>query len=467
MRAGQLRAEAGPAQAVDRLPVQPLGGLGVAEEGPDAVSRANWAMRAARVYQDSASHSSCATIRLAPARRAKPAVGFEIGAGVQRKNQLDGPGHGRGRSCVSRRQPQRERVEQDVRYSRRTGGGRRGARGLGGRPHAAGKAQVTSPHRDGERLQVGLARQGGIELFQAPGRAEQQPGPVAAAPLLPRDLAAQALHLGGPQRVRRSGLHRNQQPQCRIQRARGVLGARGREQPLRPANGFGCQQRRTFEKGSRRGQAAARLRPAGRALKLPGHVLVGPGRGLRPVPGPAVRIVPRVGDLGQRPVHVLPLEKRRRPVDRRAHKRMTECHPGAELDQPGLGRRHRRLSPDPQQPGGPPHQPRSPAGSAAATSSSRRLWSGSARTRRRKLSSTRPETGAAPANPNPPASSAGVNPLGSSSRAKGFPRVSATIRSRTRASSGPVSTESSSARASSSRRPSITSSGSPARWPDG
>ena len=37
---------------------------------------------------------------------------------------------------------------------------------------------------------------------------------------------------------------------------------------------------------------------------------------------------------------------------------MTECHPGAELDQPGLGRRRRRLGTYPQQPGGPPHQAR-------------------------------------------------------------------------------------------------------------
>ena len=37
---------------------------------------------------------------------------------------------------------------------------------------------------------------------------------------------------------------------------------------------------------------------------------------------------------------------------------MTECHPGAELDQPGLGRRRRRLGAYLQHPGGPPHQAR-------------------------------------------------------------------------------------------------------------
>ena len=70
-----------------------------------------------------------------------------------------------------------------------------------------------------------------------------------------------------------------------------------------------------------------------------------------------------------------------------------------------------------------------------------------------------PASGTAPGSPNPPASSAGVSPRGSSSRASGLPRVSATIWSRTRVSSGPGSTESSSARASASRSPPTASSG--------
>ena len=104
----------------------------------------------------------------------------------------------------------------------------------------------------------------------------------------------------------------------------------------------------------------------------------------------------------------------------------------------------------------------SPDGSAAASCSSRRAWGGSASICRRKLSSIRPDSGRAPGSPNPPASCAGVSPRGSSSNASGLPRVSATIWSRTRASSGPASTESSSARASPSASPSTASSGSPA-----
>ena len=71
----------------------------------------------------------------------------------------------------------------------------------------------------------------------------------------------------------------------------------------------------------------------------------------------------------------------------------------------------------------PPATPatRSPDGSAAASSSSRRVCSGRASSCRGKLSSIRPVSGAAPGSPNPPASSAGLSPRGSSSSASGLP----------------------------------------------
>jgi len=67
----------------------------------------------------------------------------------------------------------------------------------------------------------------------------------------------------------------------------------------------------------------------------------------------------------------------------------------------------------------------------------------------------------APGSANPPASSAGVKARGSSRSARGFPRVSAMIVSRTRSSRGPGIAESSNTPASSSPTPSRTSSGSP------
>ena len=103
----------------------------------------------------------------------------------------------------------------------------------------------------------------------------------------------------------------------------------------------------------------------------------------------------------------------------------------------------------------------SPTGSAAATSNSRRVLPGSGASRRLKLSSIRPCSAGASGNPNPPANSAADNPRGNSNNANGLPRASATIRSRTRSSNGHHIAELSTARASSSPSPSISSSGNP------
>ena len=240
----------------------------------------------------------------------------------------------------------------------RFGTGGRGARGLGRRHHAAGAAQVAGPDRGPERLQVRVAGQAGVERLQAPGRAEQQPSSVAGASLHQRDQSAQVLHLGSRQRVERPSLDRDQQSQCRVKRAGGALGPGGREQAPGTASGSGRQHRRALQERGRRGQASARLRAAGRALELGGDVLVGPGRGLGPVPGAAVGIDLRIGDLRQGAVDVLPLLQRRRPVGRRAHQRMPEPHAGAEFQQAGLGCRRRRLRGDPEPLGCPPHQHR-------------------------------------------------------------------------------------------------------------
>jgi hypothetical protein len=58
------------------------------------------------------------------------------------------------------------------------------------------------------------------------------------------------------------------------------------------------------------------------------------------VPRTAVGIKRGIGRLRQRAVDQLALWQGRRAVDRRAHQRMAEAHPGAQLDQSGaLGRR--------------------------------------------------------------------------------------------------------------------------------
>ena len=133
------------------------------------------------------------------------------------ENHLERPGQRRGGRRVSLRHPQRDRVEQDVDRTRRHGTGRCGARGLGRLPHA-GTGQVAGPDRGHQGVQMRRAGQVGVDRLEAPGRAEQQPIRVAAAPLFKGDLPAQALHLRGLQRIQRAGLDRDQQPQRRIQR---------------------------------------------------------------------------------------------------------------------------------------------------------------------------------------------------------------------------------------------------------
>ena len=234
----------------------------------------------------------------------------------------------------------------------------RGARGFGGLQHAAGILVAARPQRGPDRLQVGLARQVGIERLEASGRVEEQRSGVADASLVKRDLSAQAIDLGGPQGVKRAGLDRDEQAQSRVGRAGVALRRGGGEQPLGAASGFGCQDRRALKECRRRCQAPAALRASGRALELGGDVLVGPGRGLGAVPGATIGIDFRIGRRRQGAVQLLSLMNRRRPVGRRAHQWMTEPHPRAELEQAGLDRRRCRLNLDSELLGCSPHEQR-------------------------------------------------------------------------------------------------------------
>ena len=209
---------------------------------------------------------------------------------------------------------------------------------------------------------------------------------------------------------------------------------------------------------------ATRLRALGRALQLGGEILVGAERGLRAVPRSAIRVCLRIGRLRQRDGGP--------PACRQAARR--DRSPSARAgDETGPAPRARSSRPPP--PAQPLRRPvptspaarissaGSPAGSAAARSKNRCVCFGIARTRPRKLCSRRAESGCVELTRNPPASSAADSPRGSSSNAKGLPRVSATIRSITRSSTRPAIAEPSTPRASSSFRPSTMSSGSPAK----
>ena len=227
------------------------------------------------------------------------------------------------------------------------------------------------------------------------------------------------------------------------------------------------QPRGSLEERGRGRQAAAGLRPPGRAFQLGGHLLVGLGRRVGPMPGPAVRIDVGIGRLGQGAMRLPPIVRRRPPGRPPSAPADGGTAPGRRASiSPGLGRGRRRVDVDrrvaarPPATAAPGRRPARPPPPAAAAGSS--PGSGSSAAAEARPRSGPPAAGAS-GSPKPPASSAGVSPRGSSSSASGLPRVSATIRSRTRSSSGPVGpTMPASARASASTSPLTSSSGRPA-----
>jgi hypothetical protein len=153
--------------------------------------------------------------------------------------------------------------------------------------------------------------------------------------------------------------------------------------------------------------------------------------GVRAVPG-AVWIKVWISHLGEGAMYVLTIQKRRRSVSRGAHERMTKSDPSAELDQPRCLGHRGALVPDAEPTHGAPQQ----RVVAARLGRGReehppRLDRKRGSSRRRRPSSMRLASGIVSVSPNPNANSAGESPRGSSSNAKGLPRVSATIRSRT------------------------------------
>ena len=223
--------------------------------------------------------------------------------------------------------------------------------------------------------------------------------------------------------------------------------------PARRAGSPG-QQRRALQERGRRGYAAPSLRPARRPFELGGHLLIRDQA--RPAPDGRPADPDRATARSPRPApRAVAAARPAAPTGRR---------PNGPADAgPAPGRRTRpepvstagraRPDTDAQPVGGLPRSARSPDGSAAASCSSRRVWAG-------RASSWRREAILDPAGQRPdgwqaePARQLGRDQLpGSSSSASGFPRVSATIRSRTRASSGPARADSSSARAWSSCSP--------------
>ena len=312
--------------------------------------------------------------------------------------------------------------------------------GLGGLADARLVAEATGEHRRRHRLEMGLASHRGVERFEAPGGIEQQRRSVAAARAGERDLRAQPLQPRALKLVERGELGGRQQLERRV-RCRSVeLRLRGGQGPPAPLRRIGRQLRRALP-----GTPQPRPRPHGRCARSAERsnsaatASSDTHRRVSAMPRPTIGIGIRIGRLGQRPMRVSPLGRGRRPVDRGSHQWMPEADTGSDLDQLRVfGRGERARSRCRAARAARQTSVASPIGSAAASSSSRCV---AARQLTGALAVAAPRGGAARSvaarSPKPPASSAALMPRGRSSRASGLPRVSATMRSRTRSSSRP------------------------------
>ena len=233
----------------------------------------------------------------------------------------------------------------------------------------------------------------------------------------------------------------------------------------RPAPGaaprrIGRQLRGPLQERRRRGDATPRRGPVGRSLQFVGDGVVGAERGVGAVPCAPIGIGLRVGRLGERAVDLAAVvhdpRRGRRPSASAGGGSAPGCR-SRSVPRPRRARRRRveipscvaaRIS-----------SALSPTGSAAAASSSRWVVHREATDPPQEalLDVARPAARAGAAEP----ALVAAGSRGSSSSARGLPRASATIRSRTRSSRRPRMTESSSARASPSDRPRIANSGKP------
>ena len=254
------------------------------------------------------------------------------------------------------RAPARQAVEHEVDRSRRRGRRRRGPGRLRGLESTGVRVEAAGVHGGSECLEVGLARQRGVERLEPFGGLDEQCGSVAAAREDEREMRAQQLQPRSLKLVERGQLGGRQERLGGLATPGGQLGLRGGERaspsPCRVRGQLGC----SLEEGGRGGDAAPALGAVGRALQLVGDRLVETGGCVCAMPCAAIRIYLGVGRLRQRAMHLLAFGHGCRPVDRRAHEWMAKAHPGPERDQLcRLGRRD-GVGPDPESLGRPPQQ---------------------------------------------------------------------------------------------------------------
>ena len=239
----------------------------------------------------------------------------------------------RSRRSISTRQPSSSR---SVGRGGRAGGRRRGP------PLATSSSrrsrEAAGEHRRDEALRGRSRARARRRAARAARRcAQQQRRRVAAAASRERDLGAQHVRPGraGARPAARARAVASSASASSGRRP-GAWPARRRARARRAAPGR-ASARPPLQERRRGRQAAAGLRAIGRALELGGDRLVGPGCGLRAVPGAAVGIDLGVGRLGERPCTRRRSSGDAGAVDGRPHQRMPEPHPRPISSSPRLG----------------------------------------------------------------------------------------------------------------------------------
>ena len=285
-------------------------------------------------------------------------------------------------------------------------------------------AEAAGEDRRAERLEVRLAREPGVERFEPFGRIEQQRRSVAPA-LSGRTRSGRAAAPSARAEARPAG---------RSPRPRGARTPRPAPRPRtwpapRPARARPAGQDRESARSPARESAAAAAmppRPCARSAdrsSSPATASSGPAAAWARCH--ARRSGSALGSVASASARCTSWRVTQgcRAVGRRAHQRMTEPHPGTELDQsrpprPARLRRRRSRAARPRATAGSRRPPARlpPRGEVAASRPGATARAGGSSARCGSPAAARREA------PNPPASSAAVNPWGNSSSASGLPR---------------------------------------------
>jgi hypothetical protein len=170
-------------------------------------------------------------------------------------------------------------------------------------------------------------------MDQLPGRLEQQGWCIVAVRGHECCLGTEQLGTSTSDIAEGPRLRRVEQAERVIERAGAEFRLGGSQRALRAPRRVGGQRDGALEECRGGAETAARLCSVCGTFQFRRHLLVRPGRGLRPVPGAAIRVDLRIGRFRKCAVDVAALIDPGRAVHGRAHQWMTEHHTRTERDQ--------------------------------------------------------------------------------------------------------------------------------------